>query len=103
MCAYIFHLNHTHTPSIMALRGLEVTHCESQHSQMESSPVRAFHLSWQVHKYAESTLKQQYWGLVTELEVCIVLKGAVCSIDLDTQNCNIYNIDTLNSEICIFP
>lgn len=72
MCAYIFHLNlikaerAPHTPSIMALRGLEVTHCESQHSQMESSPVRALHLSWKVHKYAESTWKKQCWGLVFE-------------------------------------
>lgn len=34
-----------HRPSIRALRGLEVTHCESQHAHIESSPVRAFHLS----------------------------------------------------------
>lgn len=57
MCALI--INDRHIPSIMALRGFEVTHCESQHSHMESSPVRAFHLSWQMHKYAQSAWKQQ--------------------------------------------
>ena len=90
----------------MALRGLEVTHCESQHSQMESSPVRALHLSWHVHKYDESTRKQQCWGLVTERVVCIVLKGALCSIDLEiqTQNFNIYSITEVMIHIqkCVF-